>query len=133
MEEERRERERQRVSYWKVMSSKRVKFFRPCADFLSLWYFNGTLSLSSLSLSSASLLSSLSSSPSKSSSSSSASYFKFVTTYPASSGFFGRLQRDRNHYEQPFAFPSSMRVHMMPTLKSQMASLPLVLHETLGT
>ena len=40
MEEERLEieKERQWVSYWKVMSCKRVKFFRPCADFLSPWY-----------------------------------------------------------------------------------------------
>ena len=33
----------------------------------------------------------------------------------------------------PFAFPSSMRIHMMPTLKSHTTSLPLVLQETLET
>ena len=45
--------------------------------------------------------------------------------YPASSGFSrpdAALRRKRNHCEQPFAFPSSMRVHVM--------SLSLVLQET---
>ena len=45
--------------------------------------------------------------------------------YPASSGFSrpdAALRRKRNHCEQPFAFPSSMRVHV--------TSLSLVLQET---
>ena len=38
--------------------------------------------------------------------------------YPASSGFSrsdATLQCDRNYWEQPFAFPSSMHVHVMTT------------------
>ena len=38
--------------------------------------------------------------------------------YPASSGFSrpdATLRCERNHCEQPFAFPSSMRVHVMTT------------------
>ena len=38
--------------------------------------------------------------------------------YPASSGFSrsdATLRWDRNHCEQPFAFPSSMHVHVMTT------------------
>ena len=42
-----------------------------------------------------------------------------------------RLRRERNHCEQPFAFPSSMRVHVTPRSKRQMTSLSLVLQETL--
>ena len=30
----------------------------------------------------------------------------------------------KNHCEQPFAFPNSMRVHVTPTLKRQMTALP---------
>ena len=38
--------------------------------------------------------------------------------YPASGGFSrpdATLRWERNHCEQPFAFPSSMRVHVMTT------------------
>ena len=38
--------------------------------------------------------------------------------YPESSGFSrpdATLRWERNHCEQPFAFPSSMRVHVMTT------------------
>ena len=45
--------------------------------------------------------------------------------YPVSSGFsrpHAALRRKRNHCEQPFAFPSGMRVHVTP--------LSLVLQET---
>jgi len=59
-----------------------------------------------------------------------ASFQHFTSTigrqpYPASSGFSGpdaTLRRKSNHCEQPFAFPSSMRVHV--------TSLSLVLQET---
>ena len=40
------------------------------------------------------------------------------TSYPSSSGFSRpdtTLRWERNHCEQPFAFPSSMRVHVMTT------------------
>ena len=40
------------------------------------------------------------------------------------------LRRERNHCKQLFAFPSSMRVHVIPTSKRQMATLPLVSQET---
>ena len=43
--------------------------------------------------------------------------------YPASSGCSWQdatLQRERNHCQQQFAFPSSKRVHVMPTSKCQM-------------
>ena len=43
------------------------------------------------------------------------------------------LRRWRNHCENPFAFSSSMCVHMTPTSKSTMTSLPLVSQETSRT
>ena len=44
------------------------------------------------------------------------------------------LRRKRNHLEQPFGFPSSMRVHVTQlTSKRQITSLFLLLKETLGT
>ena len=55
--------------------------------------------------------------------------------YPASSGCSWQdatLQRERNHCQQQFAFPSSKRVHMIPTSKCQMTSLSLVLQQTLA-
>ena len=43
-------------------------------------------------------------------------------------------RRERNHLEQPFGFPSSMRVHVTRlTSKRQITSLFLLLKETLGT
>ena len=39
----------------------------------------------------------------------------------------GRTLWERNHCERPFAFPSSMRVHVTPMSKRQMTSLPLSL------
>ena len=47
-----------------------------------------------------------------------------------------RLRRERNHALQATvssAFPSGMRVHVMPRSKRQMAALPLVSQEALGT
>ena len=44
--------------------------------------------------------------------------FWAITTYPASSGFSradAMLRRERNHFEHPSAFPSSMHVHVMTT------------------
>ena len=44
--------------------------------------------------------------------------FRLRSPYPASSGFSRpdvTLRRERNHCKQPFAFPSSMRVHVMTT------------------
>ena len=44
--------------------------------------------------------------------------FRLRSPYPASSGFSWpdvTLRRERTHCEQPFAFPSSMRVHVMTT------------------
>ena len=41
-----------------------------------------------------------------------------LNNYPASNGFSrldATLRWERNHCEQPFAFPSSMRVHVMTT------------------
>ena len=44
------------------------------------------------------------------------------------------LRRERNDLEQPFGFPSSMRVHVPRlTSKRQITSLFLLLKETLGT
>ena len=51
-----------------------------------------------------------------------------LSAYPTSSGFskpHAKPRRRRNHCEQPFAFPSSMRVHVSPTSKTQMTSLSL--------
>ena len=59
--------------------------------------------------------------------------FPFSTSYPGFSRPDATLLRERNHYEQTFSFPSRMRVHVMPTSKRQMASLPLVSQKTLGT
>ena len=45
-------------------------------------------------------------------------YYTPSNYYPASSGFSrpdATLPWERNHCEQPFAFPSSMRVHVMTT------------------
>ena len=53
--------------------------------------------------------------------------------YLASSNFSRldvTLRRERNHCEQPFAFPSGMHIHMMPTLKRQITSLSLDSQET---
>ena len=44
--------------------------------------------------------------------------FSLRSPYPASRGFCRpdvTLRRERNHCKQPFAFPSSMRVHVMTT------------------
>ena len=43
------------------------------------------------------------------------------------------LRRERSYFERPFDFPSSMRVHVTPTSKRQMTSIPLVSQEILGT
>ena len=52
---------------------------------------------------------------------------------PASSGFSrldATLWMERNRWERPFAFPSSMRVHVTPKSKRQITSLPLDSQET---
>ena len=48
--------------------------------------------------------------------------------YPASRSFSwpdSTLRREKNHCEQPFAFPSSMRVHVTPRFKRHMMYITL--------
>ena len=47
-----------------------------------------------------------------------------------SPGPAAKLRRERNHCEQPFAFPSSMRIQVTYTSKRQMTSLALFSQET---
>ena len=52
---------------------------------------------------------------------------------PASSGFSkldATLWMERNRWERPFAFPSSMLVHLTPESERQITSLPLDSQET---